>query len=103
MVCQPGAVPPLTCGNVNVLRLVAEYIRVYGYAPTSKELSAILEIKPHGVFRHLQVLRIHGVLENKDHVTRSLMVTEYGRALLMIAERHEYFKVNPRSRRRFVY
>jgi repressor LexA len=74
---------PPTARQADVLRLIAASVRDRGFAPALRELGdAMGLISTNGVSQHVDALVQKGLLTRAPMLSRSLVLTESGRAFI---------------------
>jgi len=75
--------PPPTARQVDVLRFIAQHTAEHGYPPTHREICVGIGVEStHGVAQHIEALKRKGLVSRKPLVSRGVVVTALGRALL---------------------
>lgn len=64
----------MTPRQAEVLAEIEKYVSVWGIAPTVRELSILLGIRPAATHKHLVALRKEGVIEWNQNLARTLKI-----------------------------
>lgn len=79
----PSARRPPTLRQLRVLRFVADHTAARGYPPTLREIATAMGIcSTNGASDHLRALERRGLVATTPIVSRGLVLTDAGRALL---------------------
>jgi repressor LexA len=66
----------LTLKQVNVVVAIRNYRHLYGYSPSIRDLSALLQIARGSVNQHIESLEKKGVIRRTPKIARSLEVLQ---------------------------
>jgi repressor LexA len=72
-----------TVRQLQLLKIIQEYITEYGYPPSRRELAIRLEVSSTNTIQGmLAILRMHGLIHYDRSIARSISVTPTGKELL---------------------